>query len=170
MAMAFGAAVLLGFFVVGPVLQNAMVDSETVDHSHSNTLGKFALSNARPLSRPSSAMATSAIRTADPEMFGGGKKAAPKKAAPKKAAPKTVAKKAVPKKAAPKRAAPQRVARSFSDPFSFFNNGPGMLQKPKGTDRFLDTKYPRFLPNAESNKDLYFYKSKPGRSVYPYTK
>jgi nucleoid-associated protein YgaU len=166
-AIAFVASMMLGFFVLGPVVQNAMVDSEGVNHSHGHTLGKAAYALSSMPLRPSSTMA----RATEPVMAA--KKAA-KKAAPKKAAPKKVVKKAAParKKAAPAPAPKKTGGGGF---FSIFENSPGMLQKKKGTNRFLERKDGTgigLLSGQPKNNDgLYYYGGKGnGRNVYPYSK
>ena len=99
---------------------------------------------------PASAVVTrTAVRSAEPAMFGGGKKSAPKKVvkkaaskpAAKKVAKKPVAKKVVKKvvkkpvaKKVVKRAAPKPVAKKALKKGGLFFNGPGAMSSKSGKE------------------------------------
>ena len=86
---------------------------------------------------PASAVVTrTAVRSAEPAMFGGGKKSAPKKVVKKaasKPAAKKVAKKPVAKKVV-KRAAPKPVAKKAGKKGGLFFNGPGAMSSKSGKE------------------------------------
>ena len=90
---------------------------------------------------PASAVVTrTAVRSAEPAMFGGGKKSAPKKVV-KKAASKPAAKKVVKKvvkkpvaKKVVKRAAPKPVAKKAGKKGGLFFNGPGAMSSKSGKE------------------------------------